>query len=75
MNNTTELNMATAITKIYHELKGRQIHPQGSFDDSGRFYTSNSDLINVRTPSRAYPFSEMQACRTRKYVTKVCVAV
>jgi len=72
MKNSTELTIATITTKIYHELKGRQIHPKGRFDNAGRFYAYNSDLISVRPPSRAYPFSEMNACRTKKYVTKVC---
>ena len=46
----------------------REINPTGTFDTSGRWYATNKDLINVRTPSRAYPYSELCACRTRKYV-------
>jgi len=56
---------------VYEMLKNRLIHPSGTFDKSGRFYAANDDLINVRTPSRAWPFSHMMACRTLKYVKKV----
>lgn len=52
-------------------LKNREIHPSGNFDKQGRFYAENADLIDVRTPSRDYPYSQMTACRTLKYVKKV----
>jgi len=52
-------------------LKDRQINPSGSFDSAGRWYADNSDLIDVRSPSRAWPYSQMLACRTKKYVSKV----
>lgn len=63
---TTEM-----IQKIYQELKARDIHPTGIFDKEGRFFLENSELISVRSPSRAWPYSEMAAGRTRKYVKKV----
>ena len=59
------------INTVYQQLKNRQLHPSGEFDKAGRFYATNDDLINVRTPSRSWPFSEMVACRTKKYVKKV----
>lgn len=59
------------INTVYCELKERMIHPSGEFDDAGRWYSDNTDLISCRTPSRAWPFSEMHACRTKKYVKKV----
>ena len=59
------------IRKVYEELKNRVIHPSGEFDKTGRFYAENSDIINVRQPSRAYPYSQMKACRTLTYVKKV----
>lgn len=62
----------TIINEIYQLLKIRKINPSGTFDNAGRFYAANSDLINVRTPSRAWPYSQMVACRTKKYVKKVC---
>ncbi len=68
----TEEKKKNIIIQIYHELKGRMIHPTGEFDPSGRWYAEHPDLINVRRPSRSYPYSEMAACRTKKYVTAVC---
>jgi len=59
------------INIVYLELKERMIHPSGEFDNGGRWYADNSDLISCRTPSRSWPYSEMQACRTKKYVKKV----
>jgi len=59
------------IEAVYKKLKNREINPAGSFDSAGRFYALNEDLINVRAPSRAFPYSQMTACRTKKYVTKV----
>jgi hypothetical protein len=60
-----------AIKAVYIMLKDREIHPSGSFDNAGRFFAEHSELINVRTPSRSYPFSHMTACRTLKYVKAV----
>ncbi len=59
------------IKQVYEMLKNREIHPSGEFDKGGRFYAKNEDLINVRTPSRNWPFSHMTACRTLKYVKAV----
>jgi hypothetical protein len=59
------------INRVYNELKNRTIHPSGKFDNGGRWYAEHSELISVRRPSRAYPYSEMCACRTKKYVRAV----
>ena len=64
--------MKEIIDTVYKMLKNREINPSGQFDKGGRFYATNGDLIDVRTPSRAFPYSEMQACRTKKYVKLVC---
>ena len=69
---TNEKTQKEIITTVYTMLKEREIHPSGTFDKAGRFYAEHDDLISVRTPSRAYPYSHMTACRTRKYVKKVC---
>jgi len=60
------------IKEVYQMLKDRLIHPTGTFDAKKRFTAANDDLINVRTPSAAWPFSHMTACRTLKYVKAVC---
>jgi len=64
-------NTQTIINTVYNMLKDRDINPRGKFDSAGRFYASNSELISVRSPSRAWPYPEMMACRTKKYVKKV----
>lgn len=63
--------MKEIINEVYQELKNRDIHPTGEFDKAGRFYAEHDDLINVRSPTRSWPFSQMQACRTKKYVKAV----
>ncbi len=60
-----------AIVDVYAMLKNREVHPSGSFDKAGRFYAEHGELISVRSPSRAYPYSQMQACRTLKYVKAI----
>lgn len=68
------MNKKEMINAVYQELKDRRIHPQGKFDNAGRFYLTNSKLVDVREPSRAYPYSQMKAGRTRKYVAAVAEA-
>jgi len=63
--------MKESINKVYTMLKDREINPRGKFDDKGRWYAENSDLLSVRSPSKAWPYSQMKACRTRKYVESV----
>lgn len=60
-----------AINEVYELLKNRVINPAGTFDNAGRFWLDNRDLINVREPSRAWPYSQMTAGRTLKYVKAV----
>lgn len=63
----------SAITKddlktVYVMLKDRQLHPAGEFDKAGRFYLEDAELVDVRAPSAKYPFSQMNAGRTSKFV-------
>jgi hypothetical protein len=50
-------------------------HPDGTFDEGGRFYPSEKEArdccANIRAPSRALPFSLMKHCRTAKHVAKL----
>lgn len=68
LQNVCTENMVNA---VYADLKDRKIHPSGSFDTEGRWWAEHRDLIDVRAPSRRFPYSEMLACRTRKYVAAV----
>lgn len=59
------------IKEVYLSLKEREIHPTGTFDKQGRWYAKHRELICVRSPSKAYPYSELLACRTHKYVEAI----
>ena len=51
-------------------LKNRSIHPEGSFDKGGRFYLDTKySCCNVRSPSRAHPYSQMVHGRTAEHVS------
>ena len=71
MIKATQASMTSEIQKVYLLLKSRAVHPSGKFDGAGRWHASNSEIVNVRSPSRAYPYSEMTHCRTKKYVKNV----
>lgn len=71
MTKVTEREKKEMISVVYNELKNREINPSGTFDKGGRFYLDESDLISVRAPSRSYPYSQMTAGRTRKYVKAI----
>ena len=58
---------------VFHQLQNREFNPSGGFDKAGRWWAEHDHLINVRSPSRAFPYSHMVACRTLKYVKAVCV--
>lgn len=66
-------SMPESVTKadlktVYVMLKDRQLHPAGEFDKMGRFYLEDDELVDVRAPSAKYPFSQMNAGRTSKFV-------
>jgi hypothetical protein len=65
------MSTTTTIINVYNDLKNRVINPSGSFDKAGRFFLEHGDLVNVREPSRSYPYSQMSAGRSLKYVKKV----
>ena len=53
---------------VYEMLKERQLHPTGEFDKMGRFYLEDYELVDVRSPSAKYPYSQMNAGRTSKFI-------
>lgn len=59
------------VKKVWRMLKDRELHPCGEFDKAGRFYLRDSELVNVRRPSAKYPYSQMHAGRTSKFVTSI----
>ena len=62
---------AEDVKEVYELLRDRVINPCGEFDNAGRWFSKNESLLNVRQPSRAWPYSQMKACRTLKYVKAV----
>jgi hypothetical protein len=58
---------------VYEQLKNRSINPSGNFDKKGRWWAENDQLISCREPSRRWPYPQMTACRTLKYVKKCAI--
>ena len=56
---------------VFKMLKNRELHPKGYFDKQGRFYLEDKELVDVRAPSVKYPYSQMVAGRTSKFVKKI----
>ena len=52
--------------------QARSQHPAGNFDNAGRWSATGSErqacCNAVRSPSRAFPYSEMTHCRTAKHI-------
>ncbi len=70
-----ELNLSVGVMKAakeYIKRKDRMAHPDGKFDSGGRWYASESEkqtcCQGLRTPSRAYPYSQMVHCRSLAHV-------
>lgn len=59
------------LKEVYLMLKDRQIHPKGTFDKMGRFYLEDYDLVKVKAPSLKYPYTQMNAGRTAKFVKAI----
>jgi len=59
------------IKEVFTMLKNRELHPRGEFDEKGRFFLEDSHLVDVREPSKRYPYSQMTAGRTMKFVKAV----
>ncbi len=62
----------TLVQTIYLARRDRAVNPEGRFDNAGRWYPSDREDAGVssvlRSPSRAWPYSYMVGCRTRKHV-------
>jgi hypothetical protein len=62
---TTQIELAKKVMR----LQDRQEHPEGSFDSAKRWYpdVETDSLGYIRSPSRAWPYTYMNHCRTAKY--------
>ena len=59
----------------YIARRDRAVNPDGRFDRRGRWTASASErqtcCLYIRTPSAAYPYSEMTHCRTAEHVARL----
>lgn len=59
------------LKSVYMMLKNRELNPRGCFDSRGRFYLDDDELVDVRPPSAKYPYTQMKAGRTSKFVEAI----
>jgi len=56
----------------YLQRRDRVAHPQGEFDNGGRWYPSDEErrecCRTIRPPSRNWPYSLLWHCRTLRHV-------
>jgi hypothetical protein len=64
--------LKTVVDKIFKLRSDRITHPHGKFDNAKRWYPSDEEKCDcceyIRGPTRAFPFSYMTHCRTKKHV-------
>jgi hypothetical protein len=58
--------------EVWLSRKSRESHPVGTFDNAGRWYPSKEERLDccesIRKPSRAFPYSLMQHCRSAAHI-------
>lgn len=63
------------VESMYSARQARTEHPAGVFDKRGRWYASESERQSccdgIRSPSAAYPYSEMTHCRSKRHCAHV----
>ena len=71
----SQSQIKSIVDAIYTARKTRRTHPEGRTDNAGRWYPGDREDAGVssriRSPSRAWPWSYMLACRTRKHVAQL----
>ena len=59
------------VIEVYEPRRDRITHPTGYFDKAGRYYPDDVEdygiTDSIRSPSRAYPYSYLTACRAKKH--------
>lgn len=67
--------MNEQVERIYRSRKSRRTHPCGQFDGAGRWYPNGGEeqecCSDIRRPTRAWPYSLMLHCRTRRHIAKL----
>lgn len=63
-----------SVTVNYILLRDRILNPQGYFDNGGRWYPDTEEQASccssVRSPSRTFPYSYLNHCRTMKHIAE-----
>jgi len=67
---------AALVDAVYEARRDRVVHPEGTFDNAGRWYPSERESCGgsgtqVRGPSRKWPYSYMHRCRTKAHVSNL----
>lgn len=61
--------------KKFIARQNRTEHPDGEFDNGGRWYPSDAEHQRccnaVRSPSRAWPYSYLVHCRTAEHIANL----
>jgi hypothetical protein len=69
--------IVVAAAREYLDRRDRISHPEGRTDNGGRWYPSDTEDVGgtitrtIRSPSRAWPWSYMVACRTAGHVAEL----
>lgn len=62
----------TDVETVYVSRRDRMSHPDGKFDNGGRWEPSAAEYCDccagIRSPSRAHPYNVLVHCRTRLHV-------
>lgn len=69
-----DFKLARKAAQEYLLRRNRHSHPEGEFDSAKRWYPDESEKLETslyRSPSRAWPFTYMKACRSQKH----CIAL
>ena len=66
MKNTKQLLTQQDIKSICLQLKNRYRHPCGYFDNAGRFYAKDNDLMNVRSGPYYREFENKKKLKKKK---------
>ncbi|MFT9015100.1 MAG: hypothetical protein ABF990_05105 [Acetobacter sp.] len=68
-----DFDACVAAAVEYMRRKARKVHPPGTFDNAGRWYADEKTcaVALCRSPSRAWPYSQMKAARTVAHVAEV----
>jgi len=69
----TQIETIQLAAREYNDLQARRTHPAGTFDNKSRFTleTRCACCAGIRTPSAAFPYSEMVHGRTAMHVAAV----